>query len=172
MPGYPYRGRVLLRSAKLCPLGYYQGATIRVAVIDRRVNNHGDTTTGRDRKKADRSMRFSPGSAVVSSAEGYAGRERLPAAQAGAVEAFVRRYYAGVSAEDLCEREVPDLLAPHSRTSACCGSDGPPSSNCGSTTRASRSTAGSPPTRSSRWSPTTCASWWTLWSWSLSLIHI
>ncbi|MGH8589921.1 MAG: hypothetical protein ACREXX_11505 [Gammaproteobacteria bacterium] len=36
-------------------------------------------------------------------------RERLPAAQAVAVEAFFRRYYAGVSAEDLCEREVPDL---------------------------------------------------------------
>ena len=36
-------------------------------------------------------------------------RERLPARQAGGVEAFVRRYYAGVSAEDLCEREVPDL---------------------------------------------------------------
>ena len=36
-------------------------------------------------------------------------RERLPARQAGGVEAFVRRYYAGVSVEDLCEREVPDL---------------------------------------------------------------
>jgi glutamate dehydrogenase len=36
-------------------------------------------------------------------------RERIPARQAEGVEAFVRRYYAGVSAEDLCEREIPDL---------------------------------------------------------------
>ena len=36
-------------------------------------------------------------------------RERIPARPAAGVEAFVRRYYAGVSAEDLCEREVPDL---------------------------------------------------------------
>jgi NAD-specific glutamate dehydrogenase len=36
-------------------------------------------------------------------------RERISARPAVVVEAFVRRYYAGVSAEDLCEREVPDL---------------------------------------------------------------
>ncbi len=72
MPGYPYRGRVLLRSAKLCPLGYYQGATIRVAVIDRRVNNPGE---GWDKDWQINAI--SQGSAVVSSAEGL-----MPAAGA------------------------------------------------------------------------------------------
>ena len=93
-------------------------------------------------------------------------RERLPARQAGGVEAFVRRYYAGVSAEDLCEREVPDLYGAALAHFGLLRERRPAELKLGSTTRASRSTAGSPPTRSSRWSPTICPSWWTLWSWS------
>lgn len=36
-------------------------------------------------------------------------KDRLPAAQQPALEAFVRRYYADVDAEDLAERTADDL---------------------------------------------------------------
>ena len=51
----------------------------------------------------------SPEQKTLEVIEAVAALARDPARAAGGVEAFVRRYYAGVSAEDLCEREVLDL---------------------------------------------------------------
>ena len=93
-------------------------------------------------------------------------RERVPAAQAGEVEAFVRRYYAGVSAEDLCEREVPDLYGAALAHFGLLRERRPAELKLRVYNPGFEEHGWQPPTRSSRWSPTICPSWWTLWSWS------
>ena len=75
-------------------------------------------------------------------------KDRLPAAQQPALEAFVRRYYADVDAEDLAERSADDLYgAALSHWHFARAVRRRPGASCGCSTRASTNTAGSPRTR-------------------------
>ena len=86
-------------------------------------------------------------------------RTRTTAVQREVLERFVVRYFGQVDPEDLAERTPADLYGAALSHWNFARKREPGTPGCASSTRRSRSTAGSRRTRSSRSSTTTCRSW-------------